>query len=126
MTGPNAIPEDAIEISINDSGEILVVLDGQVEPQNVGQFQLAIFANDAGLEAIGNNLFLETPASGDPQTGVAADEGFGDVKQGLLEGSNVNIVSEITQLIAAQRAYEMNSKVITTTDEMMRSTSNLR
>ena len=126
VNGPNAVPEDAIEIAINDSGEILVILDGQVEPQNVGQFDLAIFANDAGLEAIGNNLFLETPASGNPQTGVAADEGFGDVKQGLLESSNVNIVSEITQLIAAQRAYEMNSKVITTTDEMMRTTSNLR
>ncbi len=126
VVGPDTIPAEAVEVSVNESGEVFVVLDGQVEPQNVGQFELATFANPTGLEALGNNLFVETPASGDAVTGTAQSEGFGEVKQGMLETSNVNIVSEITQLIAAQRAYEMNSKVITTTDEMMRSVTNLR
>ena len=126
VTGPGAIPDDAVDITINDSGEVYISLDGQVAPQLVGQFQLANFANEAGLEAIGNNLFLETPASGNAVTGVPASAGFGELDQGLLETSNVNIVAEITNLISAQRAYEMNSKVITTTDEMMRSMTNLR
>ena len=126
VTGPGAIPPDAIEISVNASGEIFVSLDGQVDPLNVGQFQMANFANPAGLEALGGNNFLETPASGNAIVGTPQAEGFGEIKQGMLETSNVNIVSEITQLISAQRAYEMNSKVITTTDEMMRSVSTMR
>ena len=120
------IPEDAIEITVNESGEIYVSLDGQVEPQLVGQFQLATFANEAGLEALGSNLFLETPASGDAINGTPQSEGFGEIGQGMLETSNVDIVSEITRLIEAQRAYEMSSKTITTTDEMMRTTTNMR
>jgi flagellar basal-body rod protein FlgG len=126
VIGPGAIPEDAVEITVNASGEFFVSLDGQVEPLNVGQLQMAIFANPAGLEAVGGNNFLETPASGDAITGTPQAEGFGEIKQGMLETSNVNIVSEITNLISAQRAYEMNSKVITTTDEMMRSVSTMR
>ncbi|HET8727493.1 MAG TPA: flagellar basal-body rod protein FlgG [Alphaproteobacteria bacterium] len=126
VIGPGGIPEDAVEIQVNESGEILVAIDGQIEPQNVGQFELANFANEAGLQAIGDNLFLETPASGNAIIGMPAAAGFGSIKQGMLETSNVNIVSEITQLISAQRAYEMNSKVITAADEMMRSVSNLR
>jgi flagellar basal-body rod protein FlgG len=126
VIGPGAVPEDAVEITVNPSGEILVTLDGEVEPQNIGQFQMATFANPTGLEAIGGNNFLETPASGDAITGTPQADGFGEIKQGMLETSNVNIVSEITQLISAQRAYEMNSKVITTTDEMMRSVSTMR
>ncbi|MGP1396868.1 MAG: flagellar basal-body rod protein FlgG [Inquilinaceae bacterium] len=126
VIGPDAIPEDATGIAVNESGEILVTVDGEIEPLNAGQFELATFANEAGLEAIGDNLLTETPASGDVILGTPGSPGFGRVGQGMLETSNVNIVSEITQLISAQRAYEMNSKVITTTDEMMRSASNLR
>lgn len=120
------IPQDAIDISINANGEVLVKIEGQLEPQNVGQFELATFPNNAGLQAIGDNLLLETPASGAASTGSPNTPGFGALVQGYLERSNVNSVSEITQLIAAQRAYEMNSKVISTADEMLSVTSNLR
>lgn len=126
VVGPGAVPADTVQIQINENGEILAAVDGQIEPINVGQFELATFANEGGLQAIGDNLFLETPASGAAIAGVPATAGFGNINQGMLETSNVNIVSEITQLISAQRAYEMNSKVITTTDEMMRSVTNLR
>ena len=114
-----AVPEDAIDIAINGSGEVEVTLDGQVDPANLGQLEIATFINPPGLEAIGDNLFLETAASGDPILGIAGEEGFGTVLQGYLENSNVNPVSEITNLIVAQRAYEMNSKIITASDEML-------
>ena len=120
------VPPDAIDVSINKSGEVLAKLDGQVQPQNLGQLQLATFANDAGLEAIGDNLLLETPASGNAQAGVPGAAGYGTLLQGFLENSNVNVVSEITNLINAQRAYEMNSKVIETSDQMMSKLSNMR
>lgn len=120
------IPQEAIDISINANGEVNVKIDGQLEPQNVGQFEIAIFPNNAGLQAIGDNLLLETPASGDASIGAPNTPGYGAIVQGYLERSNVNSVSEITQLIAAQRAYEMNSKVISTADEMLSVTSNLR
>jgi flagellar basal-body rod protein FlgG len=124
---PNiTIPANAIDVTINSSGEVLVKVDGQVAPQNVGQFQLATFANEAGLLAIGENLFLETPASGTATTGTPGAEGFGKLQQGFLETSNVNVVEEVTNLITAQRAYEMNSKVIETSDQMMATVSNLR
>jgi flagellar basal-body rod protein FlgG len=124
---PNiTIPANAIDVTINSSGEVLVKVDGQVAPQNVGQFQLATFANEAGLLAIGENLFLETPASGTATTGSPGAEGFGKLQQGFLETSNVNVVEEVTNLITAQRAYEMNSKVIETSDQMMATVSNLR
>jgi len=124
---PNiTVPPNAIDVTINSSGEVLVKLDGQVAPQNVGQFQLATFANEAGLLAIGENLYLETPASGAATVGTPATDGFGKLQQGFLETSNVNVVEEITNLITAQRAYEMNSKVIETSDQMMATVSNLR
>jgi len=126
VVGPAPVPDEAVQISINESGQIMAALDGQVEPVDLGQFEMASFANETGLEASGDNLFLETPAAGDVVVGTAGQQGFGTIKQGMVENSNVNIVSEITQLISAQRAYEMNSKVITTTDEMMRSVSTLR
>lgn len=119
------IPADARDVTINASGEVLVKLDGQVEEVNVGQIELATFANEAGLEATGNNLLLETPASGGAIPGIPATPGYGTIMQGFLESSNVNVVSEITNLITAQRAYEMNSKVIQTTDEMMSTTSQI-
>lgn len=120
------VPQDAVNVTINQSGEVLVKIDGQVAPQNVGQFQIATFANEAGLEAVGDNLLMETPASGAAVAGVPGDPGFATVLQGFLETSNVNVVAEITELISAQRAYEMNSKVIRTSDEMMAAVNQLK
>ena len=113
------IPSDAVETIINTDGKVLVRLDGQTALQEVGQLAIANFVNDAGLEPIGGNLFKETSASGGPITGVAGEPGFGTIQQGYLENSNVDPVKEITELISAQRAYEMNSKVIQAADEML-------
>ncbi|EKV26702.1 Flagellar basal-body rod protein FlgG [Caenispirillum salinarum AK4] len=120
------IPQDAVGVTVNESGEVLVDIDGQVEPQNVGQLQLATFANEAGLEAQGKNLYLETAASGASNVAVPGTPGYGVVRQHFIENSNVNVVSEITDLISAQRAYEMNSKVIKTSDEMMGTVNQLK
>jgi flagellar basal-body rod protein FlgG len=120
------VPPAAIDVTINTSGQVIVKLDGQVTPQVAGQLDLVTFPNAAGLEAVGSNLLLETPASGSATTGTPGSAGYGKLQQGFLETSNVDAVSEITSLIAAQRAYEMNSKVITTADEMMQTTTRLR
>ncbi len=120
------VPDDAEDIVVNTSGEVLVKVPGQIAMQNVGQIQLATFVNPAGLEGIGDTLFLETDASGAAAVGNPAEDNFGDVRQGTLENSNVNIVEEITNLISAQRAYEMNSKVITASDEMLQTVTQLR
>lgn len=120
------VPPDTVDITINASGEVLAKIDGQINLTNVGQIQLAIFPNDAGLEAIGDNMFLETEASGAAIIGNPNEEGFGPLEQGALETSNVNVVQEITTLIQAQRAYEMNSKVIQTGDEMLSTVVNMR
>ncbi|MCB9982310.1 MAG: flagellar basal-body rod protein FlgG [Rhodospirillales bacterium] len=120
------IPADAIDIDVNENGEVLVSLPGQTATSNVGQLQLANFVNPVGLEAIGDNLYLETDASGAPTTGTPGLDEFGRLRQGALEQSNVNVVEEITELITAQRAYEMNSTVISTSDEMLQTVSNLR
>ncbi|MDJ0948490.1 MAG: flagellar basal-body rod protein FlgG [Alphaproteobacteria bacterium] len=120
------IPSDAIDVTINESGEVLVTIDGQISPTNVGQLELATFSNPGGLEAIGDTMFIETPASGAATTGAPGTPGFGTVLQGFLETSNVNIVAEITNLITAQRAYELNSRVIQASDEMMSTMTNLR
>ncbi|CAN0655548.1 flagellar basal-body rod protein FlgG [Nitratireductor aquimarinus] len=112
------VPEDAIEIVINKTGQVFARLDGQADLQDLGQLTLANFANEAGLDPIGDNLFRETPASGEAIQGVPGDPGFAVIEQGYLEGSNVDPVKEITELISAQRAYEMNSKVIRAADEM--------
>ncbi len=120
------VPQDAIDITVNAAGEVLVKLPDTVAFSNIGQIQLAAFVNPAGLEAIGDTLFLETEASGTPTTGTPDTDDFGEIRQGALENSNVNIVEEITQLIAAQRAYEMNSNVISTSDEMLQTITTLR
>ncbi|WP_420392733.1 flagellar basal-body rod protein FlgG [Acuticoccus sp.] len=112
------VPQDAVEVAINQSGEIFARLANEVEPQLLGQISLATFANDAGLEALGDNLFRETAASGQAATGFPSLEGRGSIQQGYLEASNVDAVKEITELISAQRAYEMNSKVIQAADDM--------
>src|SRR5215510_7590854 len=121
-----SIPEEAVSVSINREGVVQAIMPDGSDPQDVGALELARFVNPAGLEAIGDNLFLETAASGTANRGQPGSVGFGTVQQGFLETSNVNAVTEISALITAQRAYEMNSKVITTTDEMLRAASQLR
>ena len=101
-------------------------IPGTVAPLKIGQFELAVFANEGGLQAIGDNLLLETAASGPAIVATPGSAGFGTLEQGFLEGSNVNAVAEVTSLITAQRAYELNSKVITTSDEMLQAITQLR
>jgi len=120
------IPSDAVDITINKSGQVLIKIEGQTSLNNVGQIQTAIFPNDAGLEAIGNNLAIVTEASGAAVVDNPNTPGYGALEQGALEASNVNVVSEITSLIQAQRAYEMNSKVIQAGDQMMNTITQLR
>jgi flagellar basal-body rod protein FlgG len=120
------IPSNATDVTVNASGQVQVTLQGQTAPQTVGQVQIAVFPNGAGLDAQGQNLLIETAASGQAVTGNPATPGFGNVMQGFIETSNVNVVSEITNLISAQRAYEMNSKVITASDDMLSTLTNLR
>jgi flagellar basal-body rod protein FlgG len=120
------VPQDTTKININASGEVWVKIDGQIDEQNLGQLNTVKFINPSGLDAIGKNMYLETAASGDPLEGIPNQEGFGSIEQGTLELSNVNIVSEITRMITAQRAYEMNSKVIQTSDEMLGTITNMR
>src|SRR4051812_44421813 len=126
LQGPGAVPANATSVTINSSGEVLVKIPGQQNPQNLGQIQLATFVNTPGLESIGNNLYTQTQASGAPNQGTPGTNQFGTVLQGLLETSNVNVVSEITNLITAQRAYEMNSRVIEASDQMLTTLSQLR
>lgn len=120
------IPSDARKITINSQGQVDVLVNNDTTPQTVGNIQLARFVNNAGLEPIGDNLYLETPASGTPTTANPGSTGTGTVLQRFLEQSNVNAVAEISDLIAAQRAYEMNARVISASDEMMQATSNIR
>jgi flagellar basal-body rod protein FlgG len=112
------VPADAVEIVVNKSGQVFARIEGQTAMQDLGQLTLATFANEAGLSPLGDNLFQETAASGPANAGVPGDPGFATIEQGYLESSNVDPVKEITELIAAQRAYEMNSKVIQAADEM--------
>jgi flagellar basal-body rod protein FlgG len=121
-----SVPPEATAIQITRDGIVEVTLAGQSEPQQIGQLELAAFINPAGLEAIGDNLYLETPASGSPNVATPGSPGLGTLMQGYLELSNVNAVEEISALIVAQRAYEMNARVITAADEMMQSTTQLR
>jgi len=120
------IPNNAVDVTVNSSGQVLAKIEGQVNLQNVGQLQLASFPNPAGLEATGDNLYVETPASGKATVANPGTSGYGTLLQGFLETSNVNAVEEISNLISAQRAYEMNSKVIQTSDEMMGSLTAMR
>jgi flagellar basal-body rod protein FlgG len=119
------IAQDAKNLTVNSQGQVSVTLPGQTTSTIVGQIELAQFVNKSGLQAIGDNLFLETPASGTPQNGTPSLDGLGDLQQNNLEQANVEPVKEISDLIAAQRAYEMNAKVITATDQMLQSTSQM-
>ena len=119
------IPANSSGFTINPQGQVSVVPAGTTTPTVLGQLTLTRFINPAGLLPMGDNLYQETPASGTPQDGLPGIDGVGDMQQGNLEQSNVDSVSEITSLITAQRAYEMNSKVITAADQMLQATSNL-
>lgn len=124
---PNiTVPADAREVVINTDGTVYVKFQGQVALQQIGALTLASFVNEKGLEAIGDNLFRETEASGAAQVGAPGTDGRGTVRQSYLEDSSVNVVAEITELIEAQRGYELNSKVMTAADEMLSSTSRIR
>lgn len=120
------IPADTRSLSINADGEVFAYFNDQVEPENLGQFTLANFVNEKGLEAIGSNLFLETPASGAAQVAVPGEQGLGLLRSRYLEESSVDPVREITELIKAQRGYELNSKVITAADQMLGATVQIR
>jgi flagellar basal-body rod protein FlgG len=120
------IPSDATDISISKSGQVEVTQAGQTSPSIVGNLELATFLNEAGLEAIGDNLYKESGASGPATTGAPGTTGIGTLLQGYTEASNVDAVSEITALIVAQRAYEMNSKVITSADQMLAAANQLK
>ena len=117
------IPDGALDFSISASGQVQAIIAGQTAPQDLGQITLAAFVNPAGLEALGDNLLVETAASGPATVGAPNVAGLGSINQNYVEASNVNPVFEISALIIAQRAYEMNSKVINATDEMMQATS---
>ncbi|NNL88841.1 MAG: flagellar hook-basal body complex protein, partial [Marinicaulis sp.] len=120
------VPEDAVDISISENGVVEARIAGEQDLRELGQLELVTFFNESGLESIGDNLLLETAASGEAIIGNPGDEGFGTILQGFIETSNVDPVQEITALIAAQRAYEMNARVIETADQMMAVNANLR
>lgn len=120
------IPEETRSIAVNAAGEVFAYFDNQIEPEQLGQLTLTGFTNEKGLEAIGSNLFLETAASGPPLVGNPGVEGLGTLRQGYLEESSVDPVREITELIKAQRGYELNAKVITAADQMLGATTQIR
>ena len=120
------IPPTSTSVVVSQTGVVTATIPGQAAPQQLGQLTIANFVNDAGLQPLGSNLYQQTAASGPPSVGVPGDTSFGTIQQGYLESSNVDPVSEITNLIAAQRAYEMNSKVIQAADQMAGTISNMR
>ncbi|MHC0051967.1 flagellar basal-body rod protein FlgG [Actibacterium sp. D379-3] len=120
------VPDDARALSINAEGEVYAYFSDRVQPELLGQFSLAGFSNEKGLEAMGSNLFLETAASGPAITGTAGEDGLGTLRQGYLEDSSVDAVREVTELIEAQRGYELNAKVITAADQMLSATTQVR
>jgi flagellar basal-body rod protein FlgG len=123
---PITVPPDATGISIAANGMVSVTMPGETTPSDIGQIMTATFVNPAGLQALGHNLLVPTQASGEAQLGEPAADGRGALLQGAVEQSNVDIVEEMIGLISAQRSYEINSKVITTADEMLRAASQLR
>jgi flagellar basal-body rod protein FlgG len=120
------IPSGASAVTISRDGVVTATVSGSATPTTIGQIELASFVNPAGLEALGDNMFKETAASGAPTSATPGTDGLGTLMQGFLETSNVNAVEEISALIVAQRAYEMNAKVITASDEMLQTTSQVR
>ncbi|WP_370262082.1 flagellar hook-basal body complex protein, partial [Limnobacter sp.] len=125
VLGPVTIPPNVQDISISQNGTVSAIIQGQVQPQELGQIQLATFVNPAGLFSQGQNLYQETAASGAPTQVVAGTNGAGFISQGTVETSNVNVVEELVGLIQAQRAYEINSRAISTSDQMLQRLSQL-
>jgi flagellar basal-body rod protein FlgG len=121
-----SIPADTLSITVSTDGTVSVLQAGNNTPSNIGQIELAQFINPGGLSAIGKNLFITTGASGEATTGNAGTDGFGTINQGFLENSNVNVVEEMVNMIVSQRAYELNSKAIQTSDEMLAMINNLK
>ena len=121
-----SIPSNAQSVSVAADGTVTASVPGNATPVEVGKIQLASFANPAGLASMGRNLFQETAASGAPVTGAPGENGMGTISQGTLEGSNVKVVDEMIDLIAGQRAYDVNSRVIKAADEMMQETAELK
>jgi flagellar basal-body rod protein FlgG len=119
------VPQNASGLTVNIQGQVSVTLPGTTASTIIGQIGLTRFINKGGLQPVGNNLFTDTPSSGPPQDGLASADGLGSITQGSLEQANVDVVSEMSDLIAAQRAYEMNAKVITAADQMLQSTTAL-
>ncbi|MGZ5268610.1 MAG: flagellar hook-basal body complex protein, partial [Caldimonas sp.] len=119
------IPAAAQSVTIGNDGTVSVVLPGQALPSTVGQIQIAGFINPAGLEPKGQNIFAETAASGSPNAGTPGQNGLGSLQQGFVETSNVNVVEELVQMIQTQRAYELNSKAIQTSDQMLQKLAQL-
>ncbi len=126
LAGDIQIPPDAQNITIGADGTVSVVVPGETTPVEAGQIQLAAFANESGLEAMGRNLYRETSASGTAVVGAPGENGSGTLAQGTLELSNVNVVEEMIDLISGQRAYEINSRVIKAADEMLAQTATLK
>lgn len=120
------IPSQATQVSIGSDGTVSVSLPGQTEQQKVGQIQLSTFVNPSGLSSVGKNLLKDTAASGTPQQGTPGQNGFGQLQEGYLEQSNVDVVQEMVQMIVAMRAYEVNSKAIQTSDEMLQVANQVR
>jgi flagellar basal-body rod protein FlgG len=120
-----SVPQNATSVSINNQGQVSATVPGSTTPQTLGQFTLSRCINPVGLESIGDNLYLETAGSGPAIDGTAGGEGFGTLQQGYLEDSNVNAVTEIAAMIQAQRAYELNSKVISGADSMLTATAQM-
>ncbi|MDR2392421.1 MAG: flagellar basal-body rod protein FlgG [Planctomycetota bacterium] len=123
---PGNLAANAVAVQITPEGRIMQLLPGQTEYNEVGQVQLFTFINPAGLEPLGDNRWVETESSGEAQQGAPGAEGFGTIKGGFIEQSNVDAISEMVNMIAAQRAYEFNSKSITTSDEMLQTVNNLK
>ena len=119
------VPANALSVSVNTQGQVQATVPGASAPSTLGQLELDRFPNEAGLNALGDNLFQQTQSSGAPQAGVPGAAGYGTIQQGFLETSNVNAVQEITSLITAQRAYEMNSKVVTAANDMLQMTASM-
>ena len=118
------VPEGTTAITIGQDGTVSATVPGQTEATQIGQIQVASFANAAGLQSVGDNYLIETGASGAANLGIAGQDGRGQIRQGMLEGSNVNVVEELVDMIETQRAYEVNSKMISATDEMLKYVNN--
>jgi flagellar basal-body rod protein FlgG len=123
---PIIIPPDAISVSIGSDGTVNAMVQGQESPQQLGQLTIATFTNSAGLQALGHNLYIASAASGEAQTGTPGSDGRGALLQGALEKSNVDVVEEMIGLISTQRAYEVNSKIVSAADDMLRAATQMR